>query len=354
MAKEKTTIQDIADALGISRNTASKALNGNTNIPQETRNKVLKKAIELKYKQFALMDSNTILPKTSGNVALLTANLPNTTSHFGSKLISGLEKHISSKGYNLSFHIVREVDQTSLSLPKNFDVTNVDGIICIELFDLDYSNLVTNLGIPTVFIDSAATICFPEFKADLLLMENQHSSYFLTKKLIENGYSSFGFVGDYNHCLSFNERWMGFNQALTVSRIPLEPGQCIVGEDSFFFKPGWIEDQLKEMTILPSVFVCANDFIAVTLMKVLKNMNISIPEDVAISGFDNGPETSIVDPPLTSVHIYSNEMGIKAAEMLLSRITNPNQPYQVSHIFTEPIFRESTPINIDNIESEDH
>jgi LacI family transcriptional regulator len=54
MAKEKITIQDIADALGISRNTASKALNGSNNIPEETRNKVIKKAIELKYKQFAL------------------------------------------------------------------------------------------------------------------------------------------------------------------------------------------------------------------------------------------------------------------------------------------------------------
>src|SRR5690242_15826653 len=104
MAKEKVTIQDIADALGISRNTASKALNGNTSIPDETRNKVIKKAIELKYKQFAFMESESILSKSSGNIALLTENLPNT-SHFGSTLISGLEKRISAEGYNLSIHI---------------------------------------------------------------------------------------------------------------------------------------------------------------------------------------------------------------------------------------------------------
>lgn len=51
----------------------------------------------------------------------------------------------------------------------------------------------------------------------------------------------------------------------------------------------------------------------------------------------------IVEPHLTTVHIFSNEMGIKAAEMLLSRINNPNQPYQVSHIYTKPIIRDSTP-----------
>lgn len=50
----------------------------------------------------------------------------------------------------------------------------------------------------------------------------------------------------------------------------------------------------------------------------------------------------IVEPHLTTVHIFSNEMGVKAAEMLLSRINDPEQPYQVSHIFTKPIIRDST------------
>lgn len=63
MAREKVTIQDIADALGISRNTASKALNGTNGIPDETRNKVIKKAIELKYKQFAFMDTECSIKK---------------------------------------------------------------------------------------------------------------------------------------------------------------------------------------------------------------------------------------------------------------------------------------------------
>jgi len=344
MAKEKITIQDIADTLGISRNTASKALNGSSTIPEETRNKVIEKAIELKYKQFAFMDSSSLLSKNSGKIALLTTNLPNS-SHFGSKLINGLEKRISSQGYNLSFHIVREMEQHSLTLPNNFDVANIDGIICMELFDLNYSELVISLGIPTIFVDCPAAICYPEFKADLLLMENQHSTYQLTKKLIENGYSSFGFVGDYHHCLSFNERWLGFTRALTVAEISLEFSQCILGEDALFFKPDWIEERLQEMKTLPSAFICANDFIAINIMKALKNLNFSIPEDVAICGFDNGPESGIVEPQLTSVHIYSNEMGVKAAEMLLSRIKNPNQPYQVSYMFTEPIIRQSTPLN---------
>ncbi|UQZ33365.1 LacI family transcriptional regulator [Paenibacillus sp. PK3_47] len=342
MARGKVTIQDIADALGISRNTASKALNGTEGLPEETRNKVIKKAIELKYKQFSMMEPESILPKSSRNIALLTENLPNT-SHFGSTLISGLEKHISAEGYNLSIHIIREIEQKSLSLPNNFDVSNVDGIICIELFNLEYSKLITDLGVPTIFIDCSAHVCYPEFHADILLMENEHSTYHLTRKLIDGGYTTLGFIGDYSHCMSFNERWTGFNRALKEAGIPLNLEQCVLDEDRLFFAtPEWAGGKLQDMPELPSAFVCANDYIAVNFMKSLKQMNRSIPGDIVICGFDNGPEASIIEPHLTTVHIFSNEMGIKAAEILLSRIDNPEQPYQVSHIYTKPVFRDST------------
>ncbi|MGN7413949.1 LacI family DNA-binding transcriptional regulator [Paenibacillus sp. SAF-068] len=343
MAKEKVTIQDIADALGISRNTASKALNDSGNIPDETRNRVIKKAIELKYKQFAYMENEHVLTKAPGNIALLTENLPNT-SHFGSLLISGLEKRISAEGYNLSIHIVREDDQDTLTLPNNFDIAKVDGIICIELFDLEYTQLITDLGIPTIFIDCASNICYPEFHADLLLMENEHSIYHITKKLIESGYTSIGFVGDYNHCKSFNERWVGYHRAMLESGLQVDLSHCILDNDRLCFsKPGWLNHRVAELNSLPSAYVCANDFLAVDLIRALKARNVSVPQDVAICGFDNAPQSRIIEPALTTVHIYSNEMGITAAEMLLSRINSPTQPYQVSHIMTKPIIRESTP-----------
>ncbi|UPK43666.1 LacI family DNA-binding transcriptional regulator [Paenibacillus pabuli] len=343
MAKEKVTIQDIADALGISRNTASKALNDSGNIPDETRNRVIKKAIELKYKQFAYMENEHVLTKAPSNIALLTENLPNT-SHFGSMLISGLEKRISAEGYNLSIHIVREVDQDSLTLPNNFDMSNVDGIICIELFNLKYTQLITDLGIPTIFIDCASDICYPEFHADLLLMENEHSTYQLTRKLIESGCNHIGFAGDYNHCKSFNERWVGYQRAMLEAGLQVDLSECIVDDDRMFFsKPGWINERVAELKSLPDAYVCANDFIAVDLIRALRARNVTVPQDIVICGFDNAPESRIIEPALTTVHIYSNEMGIKAAEMLLSRIDNPSQPYQISHIVTKPIIRESTP-----------
>ncbi|MEE4562070.1 substrate-binding domain-containing protein [Paenibacillus polymyxa] len=347
MKKEKVTIQDIADALGISRNTASKAINGSESIPIDTRNKVIKKAIELKYKQFAYVETDSIIPKNQGNIALFTCNLPNS-SHFGSFLISGLEKRISAEGYNLSIHIVRENETQAGTLPNNFEASKVDGIICIEMFDPQYSELVTSLGLPTIFIDCSVDIFCPDLKADLLLMENEHSVYSVTKSLIDRGFTRIGFVGDYKHCKSFNERWVGYNRALIEAGQSVDLSCCIVDQDrNFFSESDWMDKQLEGMSVLPSAFVCANDFIAVSVMKALKNKNLKIPEDIAVFGFDNAPESRIVEPHLSTVHIYNNEMGIMAAEMLLARVKDSSRPYQITHIRTEPIFRESTPLQIE-------
>lgn len=344
MKKEKVTIQDIADALNISRNTASKAINGNATIPIETRNKVIQKAAELKYKQFAYVESDYLMPKSTGNVALLTSSLPNN-SHFGSFLISGFEKRMSMEGYTISIHIVREADIQSLTLPNNFEASKVDGIICIELFDSDYSKKITSLGLPTIFIDCAVDLPSSSLQADLLLMENEHSVYEMTKTLIQQGHQRIGFVGDYNHCKSFNERWIGFNRALVEAEIALDRSCCILGKDrEFFEEKDWIDRHFKAMTHQPSAFVCTNDFVAVHLIQVLKANQIKIPEDISVCAFDDASESRIVDPPLTTVHIFSNDMGINAAETLLARIKSPNRPYQISHVQTHPIFRESSAV----------
>ncbi|WP_219834555.1 LacI family DNA-binding transcriptional regulator [Paenibacillus sp. R14(2021)] len=342
MTKEKVTIQNIADALGISRNTASKALNDNGNLPAETRNRVIQKAIELKYKQFAYVESQHMVSKTTGNIALFTCNMPNN-SHFGSSLLSGLEEKISSEGYNLSIHIIRESETAALMLPMNFEPSKVDGIICIEMFDKAYSEMIGGLGIPAIFIDSSADILFSELQADIILMENEHSVYTIVKKLVESGHKRIGFAGDYNHCRSFNERWIGYNRALIESGLHCDLSVCIVDKDkNFFSEPDWVDKQLERMAVLPSAFICANDFIAVGILPALKNRNIRIPEDIVVTGFDDATESRIVDPQLTTVHIHNKDMGIITAEILLSRIKTPSKPYQITHVKTDPIFRPST------------
>ncbi|GMK39430.1 LacI family transcriptional regulator [Paenibacillus sp. CCS19] len=341
MSKTKVTIQDIADSLGLSRNTISKALNNHYSIPDETRNKVIQKAIEMNYKQFAFFEQEVTAAKKSGNIALLTANMPNN-SHFGTSLLSGLEQKISSEGFNLSIHMVRENEINSLALPVNFDKSKVDGIVCIELFNKNYSEFISSLEIPTLFIDASAALTFTEMKSDILLMENAHSIFSMTRRLIDEGITTFGFIGDFNHCMSFNERWDGFNKALSTSRIDLDESFCILEEDRYVADYQWLKQRLSGMKELPSAFICANDFIAIHVIRILKDLNVRVPEEVMVCGFDNATESQIVEPHLTTVHIHRSEMGYLAAEMLLSRMENPDRPPQVTHVKTIPVYRQST------------
>lgn len=245
MSREKVTIQDIADSLGLSRNTVSKALNNNPSIPEETRSRVIQKAIEMKYKQFAFFEQEIASAKKSGNIALLTANMPNN-SHFGTSLLSGLEQKISSVGFNLSIHMVRENELKSPALPVNFDKSKVDGIVCIELFDENYSEFITSLEIPTLFIDASATLSFSDMKADVLLMENTHSTFRITKRLIDEGVAPIGFIGDYRHCMSFSERWEGFNKAFFTAQIKPDESFCVLEEDRYIADYQWLKQQLTK------------------------------------------------------------------------------------------------------------
>lgn len=335
---KRTTIQDIADSLGLSRNTVSKALNGNNTVPAATKSIIIQRAIDLKYKHFNSMEKE----RKTGNIALFTSAFP-SKAHFGDKFISGLEKKISEEGYTLSIYILRQTDLDSLTLPNNFDPNTALGIVCIELFDVEYSKLIGNLGIPTIFTDTHVDIINNPINADIIMMENYRSTYYMTNSLIDNGIKEFGFVGDYKHCRSFNERWNGFLSALNEHNLYLDKNQCLTENDKNpYSDTNWIINHLKAMPKIPKAFVCANDYLAINIIKALKEMNLHIPKDVLICGFDDSPESEIIDPKLTTAHIFSNEMGLLAAKMLFNRIEEPNLPYQLLYVNTSLKYRDST------------
>ena len=90
------------------------------------------------------------------------------------------------------------------------------------------------------------------------------------------------------------------------------------------------------------MFICANDFVALDAMDVLKKLGYSIPDDVYLCGFDDSPESKIVTPSLTTIHIHSQIMGFSAVHLLISRIKEPSLNYRTMHTETSLIYRAST------------
>lgn len=338
--EKKVTIQDIADALGLSRNTVSKALNNTGVLAEDTRRKILEKAAEMGYRRFIYLSQP--FPSEHSEVkelALITQNMP-YGSHFGTYALNTFQEKISRNNYRLSMFPVRETEISALQLPMGFNKDKTAGIICLEMFDPDYIEMLGILDIPLLFIDTAADLDMTRINADFLLMENHMSVYHLTNTLIRNGCRTLAFAGNPKHCRSFNERYQGFIQALSENA--LTPCTTQFTGRTVFDSPDTLRETIRRTLQLPDVFVCANDFIAIDLIRALKKEGISVPKDVLITGFDNSAESRIVDPHLTTVDIPSSKMGYIAADILLSRISEPDTPYRITHVRTTLKFRAST------------
>lgn len=343
----KTTLQDIADALGISRNTVSRALNSTGTVSDSTREKIFQKAAEMGYKQFSLFqtlpDTITPLPlNTSNEIALFTQSLPGN-SHFGTKLLNAFQKKIGDLGYKLSVYIIRDLEIEQLCFPTNFNKEHTSGIICLELFSESYSDFLCKHDIPLLFVDTVFNHNDLNLQADLLYMENQTSVYLMLKELINSGSRNISFVGDRFHCQSFYERWKTYCTVMTDYNISVNFDNNILDNDSSPYGDiTWLSKRIQRLPVIPDVFFCANDYLAIATIKALKALNISVPTDVLVCGFDDAPESVIIEPSLTTIHIPSDSMGYIAAELLMSRIAHPDMPYRTTYVKTNIIYRDST------------
>jgi LacI family transcriptional regulator len=351
----RVTIQDIADALGVSRNTVSKALNNTGILADATRERVISKAIEMGYKQFSFMapphsrlEENTLLRNGQCEIALLTLSFLGS-SHFSSTMLDKFQREISQLGYTFTMYRVLPEERKSLSLPPAFNRKKTAGIICLEMFDPEYSKMICNLDIPVLFVDSpAAGLLDAPLKSDLLYMENYSSVAAFLKEMVRRGKTRIGFIGEYRHCQSFFERYMSYRNALYLLGLPCPEEYCILGNKEVVEAPSsadyreYLHEKISQLNTLPDVFLCANDFVAIDVMQIFKDLRISVPDDIWLCGFDDSPESRVVTPPLTTIHIHCEIMGISAAQLLLSRIKEPSLNFRTIHTETNVIYREST------------
>lgn len=366
---ERVTIQDIADALGLSRNTVSKAINNTGSIAESTRNAVLKKAAELGYKQFSFLQ----LPSDAGSssetdsegkenpslymgpgdgpseIAFLTTGQMDLF-HFGSSMLDRICQEMDYLGYHVAIYRLLPSDIEALRLPPGIQPDRTAGIICAELLDRDYCRMAAGLEYPILFVDFPCYLDELLPRADILLMDNESVMYDFVRNMKAKGLSKFGFMGDIFHCRSFFERFHNLRGALEIHGIPFDPSLSLtmrldnIRETCKDYESylDYLTEELRSRPVLPEVFVCANDFNAIDLMRALSMLDIRMPDDILVMGFDDSSESRIITPSLSTVHIHSQTMGHVAVRMLLSRIKEPNLYYRIVHTETTLILRDST------------
>ncbi len=342
MTLRRMTVQELADACGLSRNTVSKVLNGRGSVPEQTRQIVLKRAREIGFFQPAV-DACVRAEPERRCIALLTCSMP-TDSHFGAVFIPTFSGYLSRAGYTLEMYELTEEELREKKLPGYISLERTAGILAIELFDLGYQRMLSDLGLPVLLVDDCSGTALRTMESDRILMENFSGSTILTKRMVDLGAKRFGLVGDPTHCASFEERSVAFEYTLwQCGRINLDPAQCILEPDSSpYGDVQWIRSRLEAMPELPDAFFCLNDYLAVRVMAALKQMGVAIPRQVMVAGFDGTPESAMTEPALTTVEISVPKMSRVAATMLLSRIQNPDREFCCTYVKTRPVFRAST------------
>lgn len=319
----KATMKDIADKLNISINAVSLALNNKEGVSEKTRKMVLNVAEEIGYLE---KSTKFIRAYASKNICVLTRKLYMEDHYFYSEIMMGIVEEARKTGHDIITCITHENDE---SIPSCIEYKKVCGIVVIGAIDDNYLIKLKESTLPVILVDHTSLI----ESTDSVLTDNKLGSFKVTKLLLDKGYKEIGFFGDLEYSLSIKERFFGYQEAVKkfitfneenrmddfIKRYSILDNleKYIIKQDS-----KEIIKRIKSLKNIPEAFVCSNDNAAIALISALKEMEYSIPEDVAVVGFDDIVLSSFITPNITTVRVEKDLMGRKALKRLLWRIDN--------------------------------
>lgn len=336
--RKAVTIKEIAEALNLSRNTVSKALNGQP-VPNKTRELVYKKAQEMGYKTFSVGSS---LSKSYR--ILLLSGKPFHNIDFFLPLTGAIETYCYQNNYEFFQFTCGKGTTAFEKVADNIKKSNIDGIVAIECFETAFIENLLSLDIPICFIDFTARNIKAKQNYDLICSSDQKSVYNLVANLInDKGFSKFSFVGDHRHCLSFHERYLGMLRGLRAYGLSHLDQEDILDDDGFEYgKPTELKKKIEKYNRLPDCFICCNDFVARNMIISLKKMGFTVPLDTTVVGYDGVNAALEESPTITTFQVDQEFLGQEAIRILLSRIEYKNLPSRTIIVESKLVIGEST------------
>jgi LacI family transcriptional regulator len=308
--KNKTTIKDIANVLNISTAAVSKALHNDSRISDKTKKAVRQVAENLNYQPNHLASA-----LRSGKSKLIGVIVPKTNSNFFSSVIHNIEEGLNTEGYNI---IITQSNESYKKECANIDAllfTQVDGIIASmanETVDLAHYEKIKAAGIPLITFDRGEN----DLNVDYIGIDDYNSSHIIVDHLVEQGCKRIAHIGGFKRTRIYNNRIRGYIDALKKHNLPLDKELLI--ESNLTKEDGRLKMQdLLNLENRPDAVYVAGDYAALGVLELIKEQNISIPDEIALVGFGNEPFTDMVSPKITSVNQHSYEIGRIAAKTFL-------------------------------------
>lgn len=330
MSEKNITMQMIADQLGITKVSVSKALNNQPGVSEQLKKKIL----EVSYKMGYTKNKND--GKVS-NIKKLGFLLPKRffieSESFYTIIYYYLSKQCAFQNINLVLYIISSHDEENLAFPFSLEQDKIDGLFIAGEVANTYIHSVLNFNIPIVAID----FYMPNMTIDSIVTDNFYASYLATMYLINKGHKDIGFVGNPNYTSSIMDRHYGYLKALNQNNLIYNKDWHIINNDLY----GIYTHDYNLPGTLPTAFVCHCDMAAYQLMLKLQSQGVAIPDQVSLVSFDNTELSSNCIPKLTTVDINKKEIASKSFQQMLWRISHLQLEPQRSFLSTNLIERES-------------
>ncbi|QKJ89188.1 Ribose operon repressor [Paramixta manurensis] len=330
------TMKDVARLAGVSTSTVSHVINNNRFVSEAVREKIENAIRELNYAPSALARSLKInQTRTIG--MLLTAS----SNPFYAEVVRGVENSCYERGYSLILcNTEGDEDRMNRSL-ETLMQKRVDGVLlmCTESH-LPSAEIINRYpGIPSVMMDWAPF----EGKSDIIQDNSLLGGELATAFLISRGYTRIACIAGPQDKTPARLRLEGYKKAMSAAGLPILPGYIVDGD--FEFQGGYhAMNQLLAMHNAPQAVFTSNDAMAVGVYHALYQAGLSIPQDMAVMGYDDIELARYMTPPLTTIHQPKDELGELAIDTLIHRLNDPGVAQQTLVLTPELVERHSVGI----------
>ena len=319
--KHRTSLKDLAQELGVSIATVSRALRSSPEIGQDMQMKVKELAKRLNYRPNPFAQSlRKEAPRVIGVV------VPNLVTHYYAAVLDGIEDEARKEGYSVISANTHEDTNAEIRAIDNFISLHVEGIIaCLSQNTTDYSHFVeiSNMGIPLVFF--GRTCLSDRFSS--VTANGDEAAFQATQHLIDTGSRRIAFIGGPNHLDMVKRRKHGYLEALRENRIPID--RDLVACEKIDYQ--WAMDattRLLQQEKRPDAILAFNDIITFAAFTAIKQQGLRIPEDVALIGFTDDVHAQYVTPRMSAIEDQSHLMGQTACRLLLRNIGGDAKIYR--------------------------
>ena len=321
MKQHRTSLKDLADRLGVSIATVSRALRNSHEVSEEMKDRVQSLARSLNYRPNPFAQSlRKEAPRIIGVV------VPDLVTHYYAAVLDGIEDYARQQGYSVFSSNSHESFKLEEKAIDNFVSLHVEGIIaCLAQDTVDYSHFeeIHKMGIPLVFF---ARTCLPELFSQVVA-DGDIAAQKATQHLIDTGSRRIAFLGGPNHLDMVRRRKHGYLEALRESRISIDRSLVVCGKIDFdVARANTIE--LLTSSNRPDAILAFNDTITYAAFDAIKSLGLKIPKDVSIIGFTDGDSAAFVTPKLSAIADQAHLQGQKACELLLRNINGDKKIYR--------------------------